>query len=115
MGGKITFDPGFEAGQRLGERVFEHHQNLALPGIRQRVFQDRVGRIENVHGEKDAQLPADLNLALNQIHRIQSGASDGAFRVLFGKSKNPPGANREGVLRFSGYFFIAWSVGIRIP
>jgi hypothetical protein len=31
-----------------------------------------------------------------------------------GETKNPPGANREGVLRFSGYFFIPWSAGIRI-
>jgi hypothetical protein len=58
-----------------------------LAGICQRVFQNRIGRIENVLGEKDAQLPADLNLALYQIHHLQSGTLDGAFRVLFGKSK----------------------------
>ena len=32
-----------------------------------------------------------------------------------GKAKNPPGVNREGVGRFSSYFFICVSTGIRIP
>ena len=43
-------------------------------GVGERVLQDRIVRRENVFGEKNAQLPADLNGALNDGHTFNLNA-----------------------------------------
>jgi len=55
-----------QIGLGLGEGIFQHHERFARPG--QHTLQQGIGRGKDVFGEKDAQLPANLNGALQQGH-----------------------------------------------
>ena len=68
VSGKIIFDPAREIRLRLDERLINYHQRLACNGIGQHGFQNQVGRRKNIFGKEDAQIPADLNVALNDGH-----------------------------------------------
>jgi hypothetical protein len=68
------------------------------------LFQNGIGRVENIFGEKDAQLSAGLNLALNEIHRFNPRI----WAALFEFYLKPASAGSKCApkcLARSGYFF----------
>src|SRR5579859_5654273 len=90
MSGKIIFNPASKIGASLRERFVEDDECLGQgstgarsTGITQRILQDEIVRSKNVFGEINAELPADLDGALNHRHDRQSEFLDNSFRVLF--------------------------------
>ena len=83
VGGKIIFNLAFEFGQRLRERIFEDDENLARRGVGSASFKVEIVRRENVFGEEDAQLPADLDGALNHGHDSNLESWTGIFEFYF--------------------------------
>ena len=63
-----------QARQRLGERIFQDDEGFAQAGGGKRVAQNQVVRRKNIFGEENAQLPADLNGALDDRHDFNLNA-----------------------------------------
>jgi len=74
VNGKIIFDLLRQTRQRLGERIFQDDERFAQASGGKRVAQNQVVRRENIFREENAQLPADLNGALDDRHDFNLNA-----------------------------------------
>ena len=64
----------FQLRQGLGERIFQHHERFARRDTGEDVAQGEVVGSKNVFGEEDAQLPVDLDGALDHGHAFNLNA-----------------------------------------
>ena len=63
------FDLRFQIRLRQRERICEDDESFFGRAAGERVLQSQIVRRKNVFGEKDAQRPADLNLAFDDGHK----------------------------------------------
>ena len=83
MGGKIIFNLTREVRLRDGQRLVNYNENFAWRGFGQRVAQGQIARGKHILGEEDAQLPADLNGALNHGHSCNVESRRASFEFYF--------------------------------